>query len=323
MYTEITRCRICGNDNLVLVLDLGNQQLTGVFPRDRNTTITAGPLELVLCTGSRDGAHCGLLQLRHSYDLREMYGLNYGYRSGLNQSMVKHLHGKVHTIRDMVSLAADDLIIDIGSNDSTLLQAYPADAGLDLVGIDPTGAKFGKYYPSHVMLIPDFFSGELVRHNFGTRKAKVITSISMFYDLESPMDFMAQVRDSLADDGIWVFEQSYMPSMIDVNAYDTVCHEHIEYYGLRQIKWMTDRVGLKIIDVELNDVNGGSFSITAAKDGAPHKAESGKVRSLLEAERRKQLDSTTPYEMFRETVFRHRDDLVSFVRRAFRTRTRP
>ena len=315
MYTEITKCRICGNNNLTPVLDLGKQQLTGVFPKDRDAVITSGPLELVLCTGLDGGDHCGLLQLRHSYDLSEMYGLNYGYRSGLNQSMVSHLHGKVQKIRDRVSLKKGDLIIDIGSNDSTLLQAYPSDVGLDLVGIDPTGAKFGKYYPPHVSLISDFFSASVVQKAFGERKAKIITSISMFYDLESPMDFMAQVRDSLADDGIWVFEQSYMPTMLDVNAYDTVCHEHLEYYSLRQIQWMTERIGFRIIDVELNDINGGSFSVAVAKRASQYR-EAENIDELLRQEHAKGLASLQPYKKFAAQVSSHKEELLSFLQSA-------
>ena len=144
MYTKINKCRVCGNSHLERVLDLGEQVLTGVFPSNKNDDITKGPLHLVKCTG--EGDICGLLQLEHSYDLDEMYGDNYGYRSGLNKSMVKHLHEKVTRILGQIDLHDGDLVIDIGSNDSTTLQAYPA-SGPILVGIDPTGVKFHNYYP--------------------------------------------------------------------------------------------------------------------------------------------------------------------------------
>ena len=139
MVKKIEKCRICGNTQLVCVLDLGMQMLTGVFPRDKSTKITTGPLRLVKCDGDDDV--CGLLQLEHSYDSREMYGENYGYRSGLNASMVAHLHSKVKKILGLVKVGDGDLVIDIGSNDSTTLQAYPTTGPL-LVGIDPTGVKF-------------------------------------------------------------------------------------------------------------------------------------------------------------------------------------
>jgi hypothetical protein len=322
VHEAITQCRICGNRNLVSVLHLGEQALTGVFPRNENETVTSGPLELVKCHSADDASPCcGLLQLRHSYRLDELYGTNYGYRSGLNPTMVAHLHNKVARITGQVSLAPGNLVIDIGSNDSTLLQGYGR-TDLELVGFDPTGVKFHHYYPKHIGLVPDFFSRRAAQERLGSRKAKIITSIAMFYDLEDPTDFMAQVRDCLADDGVWVFEQSYMPTMLDVNAYDTVCHEHLEYYGLEQIKWMTDRVGLEIVDVELNAVNGGSFSVMVRKARAAQPAIAPSVARLLAAERDRGLHTLAPYEQFRRNVFAHRDQLVAFVagaRRAERT----
>lgn len=307
MYTKIERCRICGNSELAPVLDLGEQMLTGVFPAERDADVTVGPLRLVKCVGGEET--CGLLQLEHSYDLGEMYGDNYGYRSGLNASMVAHLGRKVERIAGLVSLDPGDLVVDIGSNDSTTLRAY-SQPGLTLVGIDPTGTKFRKYYPDHVELIPDFFSSRLLHERFPGRKAKVVTSFSMFYDLPAPMDFMRQVAEVLADDGIWVFEQSYMPLMLETNSYDTVCHEHLEFYALRQIKWMADRVGLRIVDVEFNDVNGGSFSVTVAKGEGALPAP---VQKILDDEDAAGLSTLEPYRAFEERVRRTRDELLAFV----------
>jgi len=308
MYTPVRQCRICRNTTLSLVLDLGEQVLTGVFPRDRTARITKGPLQLVKCTGGNDA--CGLLQLAHSYDLGEMYGENYGYRSGLNTSMVRHLHAKVARIRQRVELRAGELVVDIGSNDSTTLQAYPAD--LTLVGIDPTGVKFHSYYPPHVQLIPDFFSSRLLKERLPGRKAKVITSFSMFYDLEDPIGFMQEVHQVLADDGIWVFEQSYMPTMLETNSYDTVCHEHLEYYGLAQVKWIADRVGFRIVDVELNDINGGSFSVVVRKTGNDTKPPAA-VQQMLDDEKKMGLDALEPYLAFARRAADSRAKLLEFL----------
>jgi len=311
MHKKLDKCRICGNVHLERVLDLGEQMLTGVFPRDKGAKVTTGPLRLVKCVG--DAAVCGLLQLEHSYDLGEMYGENYGYRSGLNASMVAHLHAKVTRIKGLVTLNQGDLVVDIGSNDSTTLQAYPP--GLNLVGIDPTGVKFSAYYPAHVKLIPDFFSSQLLKDKFPGRKAKVVTSFSMFYDLEAPMDFMGEVHEVLADDGIWVFEQSYMPTMLETNSYDTVCHEHLEFYALRQIQWMAERVGFKLLDVEFNDVNGGSFSVTAAKSQGKVTVLPA-VQKILDQENDKGLDTLQPYQEFAVRVARAKRDLVDFISKA-------
>jgi NDP-4-keto-2,6-dideoxyhexose 3-C-methyltransferase len=312
MYKKITSCRICGNSHLERVLDLGEQMLTGVFPREKDAKVTTGPLCLVKCVGGDET--CGLLQMEYSYDLGEMYGENYGYRSGLNPSMVAHLNNKVKRILGLVELRTGDLVIDIGSNDSTTLQAYPA-SGPVLVGVDPTGVKFHSYYPPHIQLIPDFFSAALVKARFPEQKAKIVTSFSMFYDLENPMGFMREVHDVLADDGVWVLEQSYMPAMLATNSYDTVCHEHLEFYSLRQIKWMADRVGFKIIDVEFNDVNGGSFSVTVSKSHGDLTVVPS-VQKILDNESAKGLDTLEPYHAFAECVVQTKHDLLKFIETA-------
>jgi hypothetical protein len=310
-YRKIEACRICRSPQLVPVLDLGEQALTGVFPRTRGERVTSGPLRLVKCTGGPEA--CGLLQLEHSYDLAEMYGDNYGYRSGLNASMVAHLNGKVMKVLEQVALRPGDLVVDIGANDGTTLQAYPPD--LTLVGIDPTGAKFASFYPPHVRLVPEFFSAKLVRERFPGRRAKVVTSFAMFYDLEDPVDFMRQVHQVLDDDGIWVFEQSYLPAMLETNSYDTVCHEHLEFYALRQVEWMAERVGFSVVDVELNDTNGGSFSVTVAKAGSG-RAASGEVARVRERERALGLDGLAPYLAFAERTAASRRELRAFVEAA-------
>lgn len=307
MPHAIERCRVCGNSDLKPVLALGDQYLTGLFPKSLDEKITCGPLELVKC----DGANvCGLVQLRHSYDLPELYGASYGYRSGLNASMVAHLREKVARVQTAAGgLTADDLVLDIGSNDGTLLGFYPET--VTRVGMDPTAGKFREYYSPGIEVIPDFFSAAEFQRHFGQRKAKIVTSIAMFYDLEAPIPFVEQIASILDDDGIWHFEQSYLPAMLEANAYDTVCHEHLEYYGLKQIKWITDRCGLKIVDVELNDINGGSFAVTVAKNGSRIAEKGATIERILGDEARHELDTLRPYQQFRDRVFAHREKLLS------------
>ena len=308
-YAAISRCRICNNTELVPILDLGEQMLTGVFPHSENAQVTSGPLRLVKCMGTDA---CGLVQLAHSYDLGEMYGENYGYRSGLNASMVRHLHAKVARVLERVSLRPSDLVVDVGSNDGTTLGAYPEAIDADLLGIDPTAAKFRSYYKPGIGLCADFFSAETLRRERPGKSVRILTSFSMFYDLEAPLAFMQDVHDILADDGVWVFEQSYMPAMLAAKSYDTVCHEHLEYYALKQVKWMADRIGLVIVDIEFNDVNGGSFSVTAAKPtaGMP---ESPDVERVLSEEAAAGYDTCAPYEAFADHASESRDGLRAFV----------
>lgn len=312
MYKEISCCRICGNTNLESLLHLGEQTLTGVFPKNKETVITRGPLELVKCYSHSGEDVCGLVQLRHSFDSNEMYGENYGYRSGLNQSMVKHLQGIVAGICQLMPLAEGDIIIDIGGNDSTLLQAYPADKGLNLMVIDPTSDKFKKYYPAHINNTADFFSAETYNKIFD-RKAKVITSIAMFYDLEAPLKFVQDIYDSLDDNGIWVFEQSYLPYMVDTTSYDTICHEHLEYYAIQQIQWIFDKIGFKIADINFNNVNGGSFRITAAKKGSDIPVASEKIEAAIKHENDLGYQGLDIYKTFSDNVSKHRTELMNLL----------
>lgn len=312
MFSEITACRICGNQDLNPVMSLGNLALTGVFPKSEDEEVASGPVDLVKCN---QVSGCGLVQLKQSYSLEAMYGLNYGYRSGLNASMVDHLRNKVARIMSLGILDPGDLIIDIGSNDSTTLRAYPENT-YQLVGIDPTGIKFSSYYPPEIRLIPEFFSAEAVGKALDNRKAKVITSFSMFYDLEDPIDFAREIEGALHDEGIWVLEQSYLPAMLRTNSFDTICHEHLEFYALRQINWICEKAGLKVLDVEFNDVNGGSFSITTAKASSKHISNSSHLEQILADEEALGLLTTDAFDTFRANVEQGRKDLLEFLHKA-------
>lgn len=306
-YEEIKHCRFGDSTHLVSVLTLGDQALTGVFPKDADEKVTKGPLELVWC------ADCGLLQLKHTYNSSEMYGDNYGYRSGLNQSMVDHLSNKVAYLEKLNPLNTGDVVVDIGSNDCTTLKAYKTQ-GIRRVGIDPTGKKFADYYPADVALVQDFFSAEAYR-SVESKQSRIVTSIAMFYDLDKPIEFAKQIESILADDGIWHFEQSYMPSMLRMNSYDTICHEHLEYYSLNVVKKILDQSGLRLVDVVMNAVNGGSFAVTATKiSNQSIKTNQAVIDWMLEQEDRMGLNTPRPYREFEERVFRHRDDLTRLIR---------
>jgi hypothetical protein len=292
----------------VSVLNLGQQALTGVFPADPEAEITTGPLELVKCHAANGDATCGLVQLRQSYDLGEMYGMNYGYRSGLNGSMVAHLEDIANEILSRVDLAAEDVVLDIGSNDATLLKFF-SEAECQRIGIDPAIEKFRHHYSDSIATVPEFFSAAAYTRGCPDRLAKVVTSIAMFYDLPRPLEFVQQVREILAPDGIWVFEQSYLPLMLQHNAYDTVCHEHMEYYAFQQMEWMMERAGLKIIDATLNDTNGGSFRLTVARAESPHAPRQEAIETLRRHEQDEQLADLGTYERFAGRVHAHRDAL--------------
>jgi hypothetical protein len=305
-YQAINKCRVGGGEDLVTVLNLGHQALTGVFPASASEPVTIGPLELVWSPSS------GLLQLRHSYAASEMYGDNYGYRSGLNQSMVDHLTNKVAYLERLVQPKPGDVVLDIGSNDCTTLKAY-SQPGLIRYGIDPTAQKFAAYYPAEIPFAAEFFSKSAYR-SLTERPAKIVTSIAMFYDLDEPVKFAQDIEQILDEDGVWHFEQSYMPSMLRLNSYDTICHEHVEYYSLGVVKRILDASGLRLVDVVMNNVNGGSFAVTAAKaTNTSLRTNHAVIDWLLEQEDRMGLSTPRPYRDFEERIFRHRDDLRRLI----------
>ncbi len=303
---EIDRCRISGSTHLVSVLNLGDQSLTGVFPKSTDESVSIGPLELVWCPDS------GLLQLKHSCSPDEMYGENYGYRSGLNASMVAHLTRKAQSLERVRPLQEGDWILDIGSNDATLLRAYQSKS-IRKVGIDPTGEKFRSFYADDIELCPTFFTADTFLNASGSRRAAIITSIAMFYDLERPADFTRDIAESLAPDGIWHFEQSYMPSMLRTNSYDTVCHEHLEYYSLSVVSDLLKSCGLRIVNVQMNSVNGGSFAVTACHKNAPFESNTPLINWMLRQEENLGLLTPKPFRQFEERVFQHRTDLRRLI----------
>jgi len=229
--------------------------------------------------------------------------------------MVAQLRAKVDRIKSYGVIDDGAIILDIGSNDGTTLGLYGLE-NVRLVGIDPTAAKFRQYYQDGVVVIADFFSADRFREAFGEQKARVITSFSMFYDMEDPTGFMREVSEILDETkGIWVCEQSYMPLMLETNSYDTACHEHLEYYALAQIVWMARHAGLEIVDVELNAVNGGSFSFVAQRVGGGL-ARTAAVDELLAREQALRLDDLGIYRKFAADVVRLRDEFVAFLHKA-------
>jgi len=252
-------CRICRDDKLVDVISLGEQFITSRFPTYGDFSTPKTLITLCMCK------NCGLIQLRETTDSSELYEYEYGYRSGISNTMRDHLKEYQEEILSKVKLEKGDVILDIGSNDSTMLQYYSSN--FRRIGVDPTGKQFQQYY-GDVELLSTYFNCENFLNNFGKIKCKIVSSISMFYDLPDPVQFAKDIYSILEDNGIWTCEQSYLLTMLNLNSIDTICHEHLEYYALHQIKRIADISNFKIIDIVFNDCNGGSFRIYFAKRGS-------------------------------------------------------
>mgnify|MGYP003334521238 CR=1 FL=1 len=310
MFHKIEKCRVCNNKNLITILDLGDQYLSGIFPKNIDFEMYNGPLKLVKCDEETGG--CGHVQLEHTFHLPVMYGDDYGYRSGLNSSMVNHLKNKCEKITEFISLNDGDIVIDIAGNDGTFLGFFSDK--LRLTSIDPTSKKFSKYFSNHVDYIADFFSKEIYNKKYDAN-AKLVTSFSMFYDLEDPCWFAKEVNSILdPEEGIWVLEQSYMPEMLRVNSFDTVCHEHLSYYGMRQLKYIMDQADLKIIQFDFNDVNGGSISMMVANKNSKYTECTKELNNLIQEELDIGLDSIKPWQDFEVRIQKCKEEFWNLIR---------
>lgn len=253
---EETNCRICDGE-LRVVLDLGSIYPSS-FLKETEKLSEDGKAPLVLC----ECRSCGLVQLKHTIDLDLMYR-QYWYASSLNKSMVSSLKDIVTEINQKVELNSEDVVLDIGCNDGTMLQMYPKD--VRKVGFDPALNILRESGPE---ILVDYFSSDFYNQLPFIKKAKVITAIAMFYDLPDPHKFVEDVKSILADDGIFVIQFTDLLSMIQLTAFDNICHEHLEYYRLQDIYGLLEAHGLQIMEVSYNDVNGGSLRVTACHKGA-------------------------------------------------------
>jgi hypothetical protein len=313
----ITRntCRICGCEHLAPVLSLGDQRIAGAFadPGGDQPVQRAIPLELVRCDMTRDQEACGLIQTKHTVPGSILYS-SYWYRSGVNRTMTENLHGIARGVEAIMPLESGDLVVDIGCNDGTLLDGY-ATEGLRYLGFDPSDmVRYARAKGYDV--VNDFYSVQALHQRRPHQKAKAITSIAMFYDLEHPRTFVADVAEALADDGIWVIELHYLPLMLEANAFDAIVHEHLEYYSLAVIERLVGEEGMEVVSAELNDMNGGSIRLFIGHQGAHKRTaeQQDALTALRVSEFELALDAPEPYEAFRIGVERVRDDLVRTCR---------
>ena len=302
-------CRIDGSP-LVEVMDFGVQYVTDFVndPKDGETS----SLKVGI------GQNSGLVQLYELYPQDKMYR-KYWYRSGINESMVLELQGITQAAKRFVEVQPGDAVLDIACNDGTLLSFW--EKNLYRIGIDP--AKNLKPHSSkHANEIVEDYFEEKHYSAYAPKKAKVITSIAMFYDLPDPHQFVKDIKAVLDPRGLWIMQMSYMPLMLEQNAFDNILAEHIEYYSFSVFQNLAASEGLRVVDVELNDVNSGSFRcyLTHTENRtlklSYHAQQIGdfRVKSLLEYEKSLDLLSPEPYKAFFKRCVENKEKTLNLLK---------
>lgn len=299
----ITVCRSCGSKKLITILSLGRLYVSNFIDSPNQQEMKA-PLELVLCQ------KCSLLQLKHTVSQEQLYR-NYWYLSGINETMRKELADITFKASRLVDLKSGDFVLDIGSNDSTLLLSYQ-NKRLRFVGFEPAKNLMKIAARGNLEIINDFFNYNAWRKKFGRASAKIITAIAMFYDLDDPNKFLADIVKCLDKDGAFIVQMSYLPSMLQQNAFDNICSEHLEYYSLVSLENLLNRHQLEVFDVLLNDVNGGSFRIYIQHKGV--RPVTKQVLKLKKFEKKLSLSGRKIYENFAFRVSSLGKKLHRFIR---------
>lgn len=312
-YKEISCCRVCQSKNLTDVLSLGDLAVSDYVDDPVAEPGIKAPLELVLCDAKQGG--CGLLQLRHTVSSEAMYR-NYWYRSGINQTMTNELADIAANAARVANLQAGDFVIDIGANDGTLLRGYKVPR-LNTVGFEPARNLYEHGKEGTTKIIVDFFNKSAWTAAFGQAKAKAITAIGMFYDLDDPNTFVADVCQCLDDRGVFIIQMMYMPFALERNAFDGICHEHLEYYTMSSLEKLLTRHNLEVFDVEMREeINEGSVRFYIRKKNDLHVASAdsqARVAQLRLAEERLGLEVLSTYEALVERIQDARKKTLDFL----------
>jgi SAM-dependent methyltransferase len=306
---EIKKCRSCGSEDLFPIISLGNQYVVNfVNSKEEGTKC---PLNLVLCND------CKLVQLKHNAPQESMWGDQYWYKSGINRMIREDLKDIVKNVKKLSNPKEGDIVIDIGSNDGTMLGFYD-DKNIKLVGFEPSKNVAREASSKGFHIINDFFNAESFKKEFGEQKAKVITAISMFYDLENPNKFLQDIISILDKKGLFIIQQNYLVTMLENNAFDNICHEHREYYSLYSLKKILDKYNLEVFDIEQNLINGGSIrTYIKFKENEELNSEEGEkhIKEVEEKEKILGLDTKKPYMEFASRIESIKKELLNFLKK--------
>ncbi len=302
---KIKFCRICNSKNLINLFSLGNLCFTGKFP-SINQKIKKKPIQTVICK------NCELVQLGHNFDLKYLYGPDYGYRTGINKTMLNHVKSIVKKLSRMSKLNSKDLVLDIASNDGSLLNFY--DKKITTFGIDPILNKYKTNYKKINYKVTDFFSYEKISR-LTKKKFKIITALSVFYDAENPNKFINDVKKILSEDGIFVLEFADLYSILKFKMFDTICHEHLEYYSTKVIINLCKKHSLKVFDIVQNDINGASKQFFITHENSKHKINQKKIKKILINENKFKLANVKTYKSFISTINNSKRNLMQKLKK--------
>jgi SAM-dependent methyltransferase len=308
---ERQTCRSCGSPILEPVLSLGNIYVSD-FLDDDSAQKNIAPLDLVLCNAMNGG--CGLVQLRHTVPSDFLYR-QYWYKSGISETIRTDLKDTVDKAQKLINLKDGDIVVDIGCNDGTMLRYYSGE-NITKVGFEPAYNLVKEAEVGKNIIINDFFNHESFRKKFGNKKSKIITAISMFYDLDNPNEFLEDIVKTMDKDGIFIIQQNYLVNMLENNAFDNICHEHLEYYSLFSLENLLKNHNLEVFDVELNSINGGSIrTYIKLKENSirPFNGAEKRIDEIRQKEKNMELHNSKPYLQFVGRVENIKMQLYSFI----------
>ena len=299
------KCRNCKSLKLSSLFSLGSMSFTGKFPRNKRTNIKKTELGLVICS------NCSLVQLNRNYNLKYLYNPDYGYRTGINKTMTNHMNNIKKMLSRKSKLISGDHVLDIASNDATLLNFY--NKNIVKVGIDPLINKYIKYYKKIDYKISDFFSSSKILKKKIKNKFKIITALSVFYDAKDPNQFLKDVNKLLSEDGIFLLEHADLLSILKLKMFDTICHEHLHYYSTKVIIDIVLKHNLRVFDLKRNNINGGSTQYFICKKNSKYKTNYKVINKILNEERKFKLENKKTFLNFYKEINTIKSKTIKFL----------
>ena len=303
---KLKKCRLCHSNKFSGLFSLGNLSFTGKFPNDIKQNIPKKEVHLIICNT------CKLVQLNQNFNPRYLYGKDYGYRTGLNQTMTEHVKLIAHEAQKLSKIKKGEFVLDIASNDGTMLNFYRKD--LMTVGIDPILNKFKNFYNKINYKIPNFFSFSSLKKYKLNKKYKIISALSVFYDVKNPNYFLKDIKKILHAEGVFILEHADLLSIVKNNLFDTICHEHLTYYSSKLIINMMKKNDLTVFDLKKNNTNGGSIRYYISHSNSIYKIKHNKISSILSEEKLFKLEEKKTYENFLKNINIQKEKLQSFLK---------